>query len=170
MAIRDLVPRLNRGRETALVRHGEGDSLRDFQRQMNRLFEDFFTEFPLMPRWGEREFGVAGFSPRVDVSETDRHVKISAELPGLDEKDITVEMDETTLTIRGERSEEKEDRGGNWYCREQAFGCFNRVIPLPTSVDSDRAEATFKKGVLTISVPKREPDRTHRKTINIESD
>ena len=115
MAIKDLVPKIGRGREHMPVRREEHEPFRDFQRQMNRLFDDFFSDVPLAFRWGERGLAAAGFNPRVDVSETDKEVKVSAELPGMDEKDITVEMDDAAITIRGERKEEKEDKGKNWY-------------------------------------------------------
>jgi len=170
MAIKDLVPRIHRGRERMPVRRGEVEPFHDFQRQMNRLFDDFFTDFPLAPRWGERDLATAGFSPRVDVSETDKEVKLSAELPGMDEKDITVEMDDAAVTIRGERKEEREDKGKNWYTREQSYGAFHRIVPLPASVDGEKANAKFKKGVLTITIPKREAAQAKRKAITIETD
>jgi HSP20 family protein len=170
MAIKDLVPKFGRGRDNVPVRRGEYEPLLDFQREMNRLFDDFFTDFPLAPRWGERDLPSAGFSPRVDVSETEKEVRISAELPGMDEKDITVEMADEAITVRGEKKEEKEDKGKNWYRREQSYGSFHRVIPLPASVDGEKAKAKFKKGVLTITVPKREGERPDRKTITIEGD
>lgn len=170
MTIRDLVPRIGRGREAMPARRGEEDPFRDFQRQMNRLFDDFFSEFPLASRGGGRDLAPARFSPRVDVSETDKDVKISAELPGMDEKDITVELNEAAVTIRGERREEKEDKGKNWYSREQSYGVFHRVIPLPSSVDGDKASAKFKKGLLTVTVPKREERQPKSKGIKIETD
>lgn len=170
MSIKDLVPKFGRGRESMPVRRGEYDPFRDFQREMNRLFDDFLTDFPMTSHWGERDLPSAAFSPRVDVSETDKEVKVSAELPGMDEKDITVEMDDATLTVRGEKQEEKEDKGKNWYSREQSYGSFHRVIPLPTSVDGTKAKAKFKKGVLTVTVPKREEEQAKRKAITIESD
>ena len=170
MAIRDLVPRFGRGRERLPARRGQYDPFQDFQREMNRLFDDFFGDFSLAPRWLEGESSAAGFTPKVDVSETDKDVKISAELPGMDEKDISVEMDETAITIRGERRDEHEDKGKGWYRKEQSYGTFHRVIPLPASVDGEKAKAKFKKGVLSIDVPKREEEQSKRKSIAIESD
>lgn len=170
MGIRDLVPKFGRGREHMTVRRGDWDPFRDFQREMNRLFDDFFTEFPLATQLGEKRSANSAFSPRVDVSETDSAVTVSAELPGMDEKDITVEMDDASITVRGEKQEEKEDKGRNWYSREQTYGAFHRVIPLPSSVDGAKAKAKFKKGVLTITVPKREELQAARKAIAIETD
>jgi HSP20 family protein len=172
MAIKDLVPKFRSEREQMPARRGEWDPLHEFQRDMNRLFDDFFGDFPLARRW-EREAGALApdmFSPAVDISETEKDVKVCAELPGLDEKDVTVEIDESALTIRGEKKEEKEEKGRNWYRREQSYGSFHRVVPLPASVESEKAKANFKKGVLTVTIPKRDEERASRKTIPIEAD
>ncbi len=170
MAIRDLVPKFNRGRDETPVRRADWDPFRDFQREMNRLFDDFFSDFPLAHRRGEKGLEAGVFNPRVDVSETGKEVKVAAELPGLDEEDISVNMDETSVTIRGEKKESKEDKGRNWCCREQSYGSFRRVVALPARVDGSKAKARFKKGVLTITAPKREGEETARKTISIDSD
>lgn len=169
MTIKDLVPKIGHGRNRMPVRRGELEPFHDFQRQMNRLFDDFLGDFPLARRWSASEDLSASFSPRVDVSETDKEVTVSAELPGMDEKDISVEMDDAALTIRGERKEDKEEKGKNWHSREQSYGAFHRIVPMPASVDGGRATAKFKKGLLTITVPKREEAQARRKTIAIES-
>ena len=166
MSIKDLVPRI--GRKPLPVRQEDADPFRDFQRQMNRLFDDFFGGFPL----AERETGVgsapAAFTPRVDVSETDTEVKVSAELPGMDEKDITVELQDDVLTLRGEKKSAQEEKGKNWYRREQSWGSFQRAIELPAGVDAGKAKAQFKKGVLTFTAPKRPEEQVRRKTVPIE--
>jgi HSP20 family protein len=170
MAIKDLVPKFGRHRESAPARRDEYDPFRDFQREMNRMFDDFLSDFPLASRWSERQPAPLSFSPRVDVSETDKEVNVTAELPGMDEKDLTVEMDDAAITVRGEKKAEKEDKGKNWYRREQSYGSFHRVIPLPTTVDGSKAKAKFKKGVLSITVPKRQDEQARRKAITIETD
>jgi len=170
MAIKDLVPRIGYGRGALPVRRGEPDPFRDFQREMNRLFDDFFGDFPLALRPAGQELAAGGFNPRIDVSETDKEVRVSAELPGMDEKDIAVELEDTTVTLRGEKKVEKEEKGKNWYTREQSFGSFRRVIPLPAAVDSAKAGAKFKKGVLTITAPKKADEQARRKAIKIETD
>lgn len=171
MAIKDLVPRLVRGREQVPVRHVSNDPFQDLQRQMNRLFDEFFGDYPVAARggspWG---LAAAGFTPRVDVAETARDVTVSAELPGMDEKDITVELADDALTLRGERKEEKEDKGRNWYTREQSYGTFRRTVALPASVDGGKAKASFRKGVLTVTVPKRPEEQAQRKTIKIQAE
>jgi HSP20 family protein len=117
-----------------------------------------------------RRAGLAAFTPRVDMSETDTEVTVAAELPGLDEKDITVEIEDGCISIRGERKEEKEDQGRSWYRKEQSYGSFHRAIALPAEVDGEKAKAKFAKGVLTITMPKREEEQAKRKTIAIESE
>lgn len=170
MAIKNLVPKFGRTRDNMPVRGDAYDPFWNFQSEMNRLFDDFFTDLPSAPRWGERGLVAETFTPRVDVSETDKEVIVSAELPGIDEKDISVEMDDDAIVIRGEKQEEKEDKGKNWYSREQSYGSFHRVINLPASVKDDKAKAKFKKGVLTITIPKQEEEQAKRKAIAIESD
>lgn len=170
MSIKDLVPKFGSNRGTAPARRGEYDPFRDFQRDMNRLFDDFFTGFPLAERMEDRELAGSAFNPRMDVSETDKEITVSAELPGMDEKDITVELDDDAVTIRGEKKEEREEKGKNWHLREQSYGSFHRCIPLSASVEAAKAKAKFRKGVLTITVPKREEAQPKRKAVTIETE
>lgn len=172
MSIRDLVPRAGREREKSLARRGGYDPFLSLQRQINNVFDSFFGE--AFPARGSEESeawpALAGFSPKVDVSETEREVKVSVELPGMDEKDITVEMDESGMTISGERKEEKEEKGGNWRARERSHGYFRRIVPLPAGVEAGKAIAKFKRGVLTLKVPKLPDEQSHRKRVKIESE
>ena len=172
MSIKDLVPRFGKKQERMPVRRKEGDSLLSFQRDMNRLFDDFFHGFGVGSAldWGDTALQGEAFSPRVDVSETGKEVKVSAELPGMEEKDISVELGDNMLTLRGEKREEHEDKGKNWYCREQTYGSFSRVIPLPSSVDGVSAKATFKRGKLTVKIPKKTEEQMDRRSIAIETD
>jgi HSP20 family protein len=169
MAIRDLVPKFRNGRSNVAVRRNDWDPFRDFQREINRMFDEFIGDFPALSGWKGRSGEVAAFSPAVDISETDKVVKISAELPGMDEDNISVEMDNSTVTICGEKSEEKEDKNSKWHVREQSYGSFQRVIPLPAGVDSSKAKAKFKKGVLTVTLPKLEDEQGSRRTVKIEN-
>ena len=168
MSIKNLVPRI--GRKTLPVRQDEVDPVRDFQREMNRLFGEFFGDFPLAGRGREPEWAPAAFLPRVDVSETDAEVKVSAELPGMDEKDITVELQDDVLTLRGEKKGEQEEKGKNWFHREQSYGAFHRSIELPAGVDASKAKAQFKKGVLTFTAPKRAEEQVKRQTVPIQAE
>jgi HSP20 family protein len=117
---------------------------------MDRLLDDFFGETGLM--LASEEW--TAFSPRVDVAEDDKRVRVSAELPGLNAKDIDVNLSGDVLTISGEKKQEREERAENRYRMERSFGVFRRSIPLPCEVDADKAEAIFEKGVLTITLPK----------------
>ena len=170
MTIRDRVPRFGRERENTSVARGHWDPFRGFQREINSLFDDFLADFPVISQQHEEGLAPSVFIPKIDVSESDNEMKISAELPGMDEKDISVEIENDSVTIRGERKENKEDKGKNWYRREQSYGSFSRLIPLPSGVEGEKARAKFKKGVLNISVPKKEDEQAKRKTITIETD
>lgn len=169
MAISDLVP-WKWGEKKVPVKHGEqdGDPIHALQRNMNQLFDNFFTGFGLAPFGGFGE-QLGTFNPRIDLSETDNEIKVSAELPGLDENDLEVSLTHNTLTIRGEKKEEKEDKGENYYHMERSYGSFQRTIPLPTEVEADQVDATFKKGVLTVTLPKTAEARQQGKKIAIKS-
>lgn len=101
-----------------------------------------------------------GFAPRIDVSETDREVKVCAELPGLEEKDVEVKLTGNQLTIRGEKKSEHEEKEGGekegryFHRVERSYGSFQRNVMLPFDVDAEKVEATFKNGVLTVMLPK----------------
>lgn len=165
MSIKDLVPRF--GRKPLPVRQEDTDPFRNFQQQMNRLFDDFFGDFPLAERDRDPEWTAAAFMPRVDVSETDTEIKVTAELPGMDEKDVSVELQEDVLVLHGEKKSDQEESGKNWLRREQTYGAFHRAIALPAGVEPDQAKAQFKKGVLTFTAPKREDEQARRTTVPI---
>jgi len=130
------------------------------------LVQDFFSPFGLIPR----DFGLFGgdFTPRVDVTETDKEVKVTAELPGVDEKDISLELDENALVLSGEKKEEHEEKSRTGYRLERSYGSFHRVIPLPARVDVEKAHAEFKRGVLSVKLPKLE--ESTRKRIEIKTE
>lgn len=169
MAINNLLTKF-RGRNDVPVHRGELDPFRGFQGEMNRLFDDFFEGFSMMPSLYGAEGQSAMFSPGVDLSETDKDVVITVELPGMDKNDVSVEMDDEAITISGEKKEEREDKNRNWHFREQSYGKFRRVLPLPAAVNGDKAKASFKKGLLTVTVPKKEEAKVNRKTIDISTD
>jgi HSP20 family protein len=164
MAIRDLIP-WSRNQELASAR-GSFDPFLTLHREMNRLFDDVFRGFessqtPLM----EGRFGW----PKIELSETDKALTVSAELPGMTEKDVQIEIANGVLTIRGEKkSEHKDDKDGGKYFTERYYGSFERQIPLE-DVDEDEAEASFKNGVLTVSLPKSENPRAGVKRIAINT-
>jgi HSP20 family protein len=122
-------------------------------RRVDRLFDGFFDEFR---GFGLRPVGAFGetFRPTIDVSETDKEVKVAVELPGLDENDVEVSLAHNVLTISGEKKTEKEDEGKNYHRIERSYGSFKRCVSLPGEVESDKVEAAFKNGVLTVTLPK----------------
>jgi HSP20 family protein len=152
MAIRDLLPSTWRRDITPTLREDDFPFY-SLQRRMNRMFDDFFAGFDLAPTGTER-FGA--FSPSIDVKEDEKELLIKAELPGLDEKNVEVTLSDGSLTIKGEKKEEKEDRGKHYYRMERSYGSFHRVIDLPEGLDTEKASASFKNGVLNISLPKTE--------------
>jgi len=141
MAIRDLLPS-SWSKKNVPIRHEDWfDPFYALRREMNRLFDSFFSEFT-PARWSE---GLGSYFPRVDVKETDKEVRISAELPGMDEKDIDISISDDVLTIKGEKKQEIEEKEGSYYRMERSYGAFHREIPLPTEVEADKAEAVFKE-------------------------
>ena len=148
---KDLLPLKRRSDKIAARRDYENPVLA-IQDEMNRMFDHFFTDpFDL----GHFEaITVPEFSPRIDVSETEKEIKVLAELPGLDEKDIQLSLEQDALVISGEKKAENEEKGKNYHRVERSFGSFSRMIPLPGEIEADKIEAEFKKGVLTITMPK----------------
>lgn len=150
----------------------------ELRRQMDRLFDDFSSAFRL-PGFGglgrlsaEPElFGHAGglVDVRFDVSESDEAIDVAAEVPGMSEKDIDVEVSSGVLTIKGEKRHEEEKEEKNYYLSERRFGSFQRSFRLPESVDEDRISANFDKGVLTVHLPKKPEAQTKAKKIDVKS-
>ncbi|AWV05434.1 Hsp20/alpha crystallin family protein (plasmid) [Burkholderia sp. JP2-270] len=143
--------------------------------EMDRLFDDFnrragmasarHSVFGLEPfRHRDREL-VA--EPAVDFAETDKSYEITAELPGLNEKDIEVKLANGGLSIRGEKQEEKEEQHKDYYVHERRFGSFERNFQMPDGVDRNKIEASFQKGVLTVTLPKTLEARKAEKKIEV---
>ncbi len=142
------------------------------RREVDRLFDDFSggiwrspfgrSFFDIEPfRRSEAAFGVV---PAVNVTQTDKGYEITAELPGMEEKDVDVKLANGVLTIRGEKRDEKEEKNKDYYVRERSFGSFERSFQVPEDVDVEKIGASFKKGVLTVMLPKSlEAQRTEKK-------
>jgi HSP20 family protein len=163
MRVRDMLPSSRNKGEMVKRRDESLNHFYSLQRDMNRIFDRFFEDFQLPPfedKW-------ASTFPSVDVKESDREIRVSAELPGLDEKDIDITISGNLLTIRGEKKQEKEDKTENYYRKERSYGSFYRDIPLPTEVESEKVDASYKNGVLGITVPKKPEGK--RKKIAIKS-
>lgn len=145
MAKRDLVSRSNGSRDVTTSRN-EGNPFLALHREMNRLFDDAFRSFEMTPLTAQS----IGW-PSIEVSETENELKVVAELPGLDEKDVNVELTGSLLTISGEKKSEIEDKERRF--SERCYGRFERSVPVD-DVDQDKVTATFKNGVLTVTLPK----------------
>jgi HSP20 family protein len=118
------------------------------RKEMDRLFDRFWEgDFPQLPALGE-------WAPALDVSETKDAVLVKAEVPGMDSKDIQLSLQEQVLTIKGEKRQEKEEKDEHYYRAERSYGAFARAVRLPTPVDGSRVTATFKNGVLSVTLPK----------------
>jgi HSP20 family protein len=152
MNMRDLIPWGRNPQTTPSRYRDEGDPFMTLHREMNRLFDDVFRGFDMVPFGSLSGAGRTMGWPQVEVSETDKDLRISAELPGIDEKDVEVLMADGVLTIRGEKKSEVEDKERAF--SERYYGRFERRIPLGQDVDEDKVEASFKNGVLTVTVPK----------------
>lgn len=164
MALRDLIP-MGRERTTSPSPWREDFSpLVSFRREMDRLFDDFFRA-PTLSRFGEFGGMTAGW-PSIDVEDKDNEVLVTAEVPGLTDKDVELFVDNGMLTIRGEKKGERNERGYS----ERFFGRFERQIPLPTSVDEQNCKADFHDGLLTIHLPKTREAEESRKKIPINAD
>ena len=144
-----------------------------FRREMDRLFDDFTSGF-----WRGSLFNMAPSRraeaafrtmPAVDVAETDKAYEITAELPGLDEKNIEVKLANGVLSIKGEKQEDKEEKEKDYYRRERSFGSFERSLQVPDDVEEDKIAASFKNGVLSVTLPKSAEAQKQAKKIEVKS-
>ena len=154
-----------------------GETWRPFEslrKEVDRLFEDFGDDF-----WRRPFRTFAGFdrglskqiaaAPAVDVTESDKADEISAELPGMDEKNIEVNVANGAIIIKGEKKEETEEKKKDYYVSERRYGSFERVFGLPDGVDADKIEATFRNGVLKVMLPKTAEAQTPAKKIEVKA-
>jgi len=141
----------------AIIRWDPFRDMITLRERMNRLFEDFFAS-----RGEEQDLLAGAWTPSVDIYETEHEVVLTAELPGMDEKDIEIKVEDNTLTISGERRMEKEIKEENYHRIERAYGSFCRSFTLPNYVDQDKISAEYDNGILKITMPKK-PELKPRK-------
>jgi HSP20 family protein len=151
--------------------------LASLRHEIDRLFEDFDRDlwgspfrrsmFDIAPFWRRATSWAA--EPAVDIVEKEKAYEITAELPGLDEKNIEVKLANGGLTIKGEKQEEKEEKKKDYYLHERHFGSFERCFAVPEDVDTDKIEANFKKGVLTVTLPKKPEAIKPEKKIEVKA-
>jgi HSP20 family protein len=164
MAITDLIP-WGRGRDLTTRRGEDYNPVLTLHREMNRLFDDVFRGFDLAPSTGSF-FEQSMRWPSIEVNESEKEVKVTAELPGLDEKDVQIALANGVLSIKGEKKTETEDKDRRF--SERYYGRFERRIPIE-DVDQDKVAASFENGVLTITMPKLPQAESKVKRIAINS-
>jgi HSP20 family protein len=145
MDLRSLIP-IGRNRDVARRDFTPFVSL---HREIDRLFDDFMRGFP--------SFGSQELLPAMDVTETDKDIEIYAELPGLEDKDVQINVADNVLTIRGEKKSERDDKNKDYHVVERSYGSFYRSLQLPSGVDPEKIQASISKGVLKVVIPKPEP-------------
>jgi HSP20 family protein len=132
------------------------------QDRFNRLFNDTLSRF-----FDDGELGTRTWAPAVDIYETDHDVVLKAELPGVDPKDVEIRVEDGTLYLKGQRKFEIEVKEENYHRVERSYGSFTRSFALPSSVNSEKAKAEYKDGLLTLTLPKREEAKPKTIQINV---
>lgn len=153
------------------------DVWQSFRTEMDRLFDRFGggglpslrRMFDFEPSWRLEPTGFGITVPAVDVTEDEKAYKISAELPGMSEKDIEVAISGDMLTLKGEKRQEREEKEKNRYLSERSYGAFQRAFTLPDGVERDKISAEFSKGVLTLTLPKTPEAQKQQKKIEVKA-
>ncbi len=141
----------------AILKWDPFKELQALQDRIDKLFEESLRG---------RELAATSWTPAVDIYETDDAIVLEAELPGMNEKDIEVKVEDNVLTIRGERKFEEERKEENYYRMERFYGAFQRSFTLPPNIETDKIKAEYKKGILKVTMPKKEQAKP--KQIKIE--
>ena len=145
----------------AITRWRPTRSIFGIQDEINRLFEDFMSREPEVDALRE-----GTWAPDVDISETESEIVVEAEVPGIEQKDLKVNVQNNVLTFSGEKKQEKEEKGKGYHRVERTYGSFHRSFSLPSEVDANKTKASYKDGVLTIRLAKTE--KAKPKEISIE--
>lgn len=146
------------------LQSSEDNPLLSLRNNIDRLFDNFFRGIDISPFAATP----ATFSPSIDVADSGKELKVTMELPGMNEKDIDVSLTRNSLTIQGEKKDETEEKGSSYHRMERVYGSFTRTIPLPVEVNVDGARANYKKGVLSITIPKTEKSIKEAKRIPVK--
>ena len=163
MSFRGLTPWLSR--RHGVLRSPSDNPMQDFYREMDRVFEGFFGDFGLAENGKQR----LALVPSVDVAETDKAFEITADLPGVEEKDVEVTVSDGLLTMKGEKKTETEQTDKNYHRAERSYGAFTRSISLPAEIDEAKIAACFKNGVLTVTLPKKPDAKARFKRIDVKA-
>jgi HSP20 family protein len=163
MAMTDLIP-WRKSNDTLAVRQRETDPFMRLRQNIDRMFDNVLGDWT-----GRMNMFDRAFMPTVDVRETAKEIRVTAELPGLEQKDIEVSLLNGALWIKGEKHEEHEEEKGEIYRCERQYGSFQRMVELPAEVDADKIKASFKKGVLNVTLPKTKEAQSNRRVITVET-
>jgi len=136
--------------------------------EMDRLFDEFFSGWPSAFNKAWAGETAVGFSPDINLTETDEGFHLSADLPGLKKEDIEVEISEEIIVLKGERKEETKSSDECFYCHEASYGAFRREVPLPGRIIPEKSKANLKDGVLSIDLPKSEESKIKHVKVNVE--
>ena len=147
----------------ALIRWEPVRELHTMQNEMNRLFNTFFDS----PTPNGGNASVRRWIPAMDVVETEDHFVLRADLPGLSESDVNIELEDNVLTVAGERKSEHEQRSEGYYRVERAFGSFSRSLTLPEGINAEAIQASFDNGVLEVRIPKPEQHKPRKVQISL---
>ena len=157
---------------TSVTRSGNGGgfpSLFNLRDQFDRMFDNMMRGWPTAWRDAPRlDMGGFDFAPRVDTAETDAAYELTAELPGVDEKDIKIALEDNVLSISGEKKAEREEKKKDYVMSERSYGSFKRAFTLPENVDPEKIAAKFEKGVLKVTLPKTAPSPAKQREIPIK--
>ena len=162
MQIKDLIPWARKdGAPDA--KSSEDNPIATLQREMNHVFENFWN------RVGQFEWPWGSDEAKSDMVETDKAIEVSIELPGMEMKDIEVTVNDDMLTVKGEKKIERQEEKKGYYLSERSYGAIYRTIPLPPGVDGEKAQASFKNGVLTIRLPQTPEAQAKIKRIDVKN-
>jgi HSP20 family protein len=162
MQIKDLIPWARKDAAPD-AKSSSDNPIATLQREMNQVFESFWN------RVGNFDWPWGSGMARSDMVETDGAIEVSIELPGMEMKDIEVTVNDDMLTVRGEKRIERQEEKKGYYLSERSYGAIYRTIPLPPGVDGEKAEASFKNGVLTIRLPQTPEAKAKVKHIEVKS-
>jgi HSP20 family protein len=166
MAMTDLIPWKKNDNSLAIPRQ-DTSPFGQLRREIDRMFDGMLGDWTGRMNLLDRRLG--SWMPQIDVNETAKEIRVTAELPGMEEKDIEVSILDGALTIRGEKREEHEEEKGDVYHAERQYGMFERTIPLASEIEADKIKASFKKGVLKVTLPKTKDARSSRRLIPVQT-
>lgn len=152
-------------KEQKLVPHRERHFF-TLQEEMNKLFDEFRHGFGLQKFWMEP---VADFNAKVDMKDDGQNIIVTAELPGVEIKDIEIAVNDSALSIKGDKRSEREEKKENYYRMERNYGSFYRLLPLPCAVEREKVDATYKNGILKVTLPKTEGALNNEKKIQVKA-